>query len=159
MPVGGGVTGKEEEADHAAAVVPILRFPDLARQESMTHEYLLELVLYPGEPVEAGKAGPFSLADFVSDVDGDILLCPMGWTPMPVPHKGDGGGTAYFGRLACLACPRRGDCPVEIKATLPKLTYRHKEVRLALHRAIQLTREYAERYRLRWRDRGYQLPA
>ncbi|MDR1110671.1 MAG: hypothetical protein LBP92_08265 [Deltaproteobacteria bacterium] len=118
--------GEKEEADHAAAVVPILRFPDLARQESMAHEYILELVLYPGEPVEAGKAGPFSLADFVSNVDGDILLCPMGWTPMLVPHKGDGGGTAYFGRLACLACPRCGDCPVEIEATLAKLTYRYK---------------------------------
>jgi hypothetical protein len=130
-PVGGSVPEKKDGADRAPAVVPILRFPDLAMQESMIHEYLLELELYPMEPVDTWKTGPFPLADFVSDMDGDILLCPMGWTPMSVPHKGDDGGTAYFGRPACLACQRRGDCPVKIKATIAKLTYRQKEVRLA----------------------------
>jgi hypothetical protein len=82
-------------------------------------------------PVEAGKAGPFSLADFVSDVDGDILICPMGSTPRSVLRKGNDRGTAYFGRHGCLACPRCADCPVKIKATMAKLAYRHKEVRLA----------------------------
>jgi hypothetical protein len=108
------------------------------------------------EPVEARKSGPFSLADFVSDVNGYILIYPMGRTPRSVPRKRDVGGTAYFDRPACLACQRRSDCTVKIKATLAKLTYRHKEVRLARRRAFQLTREYAERYRLRWRDRGHQ---
>jgi hypothetical protein len=111
------VSGREpEKTGQIADVYPetTLSLAEMAQIESMSKDYWLDMELYPSDQVhfqdtDSKTIGPESLAGWNSDSMGRIISCPMGQVPMTKRNANDSGGTAYFDRAACLACPKQGD--------------------------------------------------
>jgi hypothetical protein len=104
----------------------------------------------PEEAMATEKTGPCMVADFMSDDHGHILGFPKGLSPaMFLADSRNDGVTAFFGRSACRVCHGRDDCPVMAKPSQARLTRHYSQVRIAKHRAYQVTAESKDEYRMR----------
>jgi hypothetical protein len=56
---------------------------------------------------------------------------------------------ALFERSARGTCHGRDNCPVKVKSSQARLTYRYSQVRIAKRRAYQDTAEFKDKYRMR----------
>jgi hypothetical protein len=104
-----------------------------------------------GEPVQdkAEESGRFNLADFHANENGEITSCPMGNAASTRRNKAGTGHRASFDRAGCVACEKRGSCPVKVGKNKASIGYTKKTLRLAVRRAAQESREFKNKYRKR----------
>ena len=103
----------------------------------------------PGNaPAPEEGSGKLGLADFGTDENGALAVCPMCQTGRVI-EKDDGRHTTYFHKNICAACPRFGGCPVKIGKFRAVLSYSDKGLRIDRRRKDQKSPDFKKRYRLR----------
>jgi hypothetical protein len=87
---------------------------------------------------------------FSFDETGRVIGCPQGHRPVNVSYKKKTKRfSARFDSSQCHSCPHVGQCPVQPGKKNHFFRYSHKDYRLAVRRAIEVSEQFTDTYR--WR--------